>query len=79
MGKFAVQRFNHWTCCNYVSVRTDEHKIWRECQKRNANTTKMSDEEQLELDYRYIKERSVRTDLKIIFATVKSIFKGGNC
>lgn len=48
------------------------------CYWQLADTTKMSDEEQLELDYRYIRERSVRTDLKIIFATIKSIFKGGN-
>ena len=49
------------------------------CYWQLADTTKMSDEEQLELDYRYIRERGVRTDLKIIFATVKSVFKGGNC
>ncbi len=49
------------------------------CYWQLEDTTKMSDEEQLELDYRYIRERGVRTDLKIIFATIKSIFKGGNC
>ena len=49
------------------------------CYWQLADTTKMTDEEQLELDYRYIRERGVRTDLKIIFATIKSIFKGGNC
>ena len=49
------------------------------CYWQLADTTKMSDEEQLELDYRYIRERGIITDLKIIFETVKSIFKGGNC
>lgn len=49
------------------------------CYWQLADTAKMSDEEQLELDYRYIRERGVGTDLKIILATIKSIFKGGNC
>lgn len=49
------------------------------CYWQLANTTKMSNEEQLELDYRYIRERGIGTDLKIIFSTIKSIFKGGNC
>ena len=49
------------------------------CYWQLEDTTKMSDEEQLELDYRYIRERGILTDLKIIFATIKSIFKGGNC
>ena len=49
------------------------------CYWQLEDTTKMSNEEQLELDYRYIRERGVRTDLKIIFATVKSVLKGGNC
>ena len=49
------------------------------CYWQLADTTKMSDEEQLELDYRYIRERGVGTDLKIIFATIASVFKGKNC
>ena len=49
------------------------------CYWQLADTAKMSDEEQMELDYRYIRERGVWTDLKIIFETIKSIFKGGNC
>lgn len=49
------------------------------CYWQLEDTTKKSDEEQLELDYRYIRERGVRTDLKIIFATIASIFKGKNC
>ena len=49
------------------------------CYWQLEDTTKMSDEEQLELDYRYIRERGIVTDLKIIFETVASIFKGKNC
>ncbi len=49
------------------------------CYWQLADTTKMTDEEQLELDYKYIRERSIKTDLKIIRATVKSMFGGENC
>lgn len=49
------------------------------CYWQLANTTKMTNEEQLELDYKYIRERGIGTDLKIIFSTIKSIFKGVNC
>ena len=49
------------------------------CYWQLEDTTKMSDEEQLELDYRYIRERGIKTDLKIIWKTILSIFKGGNC
>ena len=49
------------------------------CYWQLEDTAKMSDEEQLELDYRYIRERGIITDLKIIFETVKSVFKGENC
>ena len=49
------------------------------CYWQITDTTKMSDEEQLELDYKYIRERGVWTDIKLIFATVKMIFRGGNC
>lgn len=49
------------------------------CYWQLADTAKMSNEEQLELDYKYIRERSVKTDLKIIALTVKAIFTGKNC
>lgn len=48
------------------------------CYWQIADTTKMRYEEQLELDYRYIRERGVRTDLKIIWMTIKMIFCGEN-
>lgn len=44
-----------------------------------TDTTKMSTEEQLELDYKYIRERSVLTDLSLIFKTIMVVFKGKNC
>ena len=49
------------------------------CYWQLEDTTKMSDEEQLELDYRYIRERGIKTDLKIICATIGSIFHAKNC
>ena len=49
------------------------------CYWQLADTTKMSDEEQLELDYRYIRERGVGTDFKIIWKTVLSVLTGKNC
>lgn len=49
------------------------------CYWQITDTTKMSYEEQLELDYKYIRERGVWTDLKLIWRTIKMIFKGGNC
>ncbi len=49
------------------------------CYWQPADTTKMGYEEQLELDYKYIRECGVRTDMKIICKTVMHIFKGGNC
>ena len=49
------------------------------CYWQITNTTKMSTEEQLELDYKYIRERSVLTDIKLVFKTVMVIFKGKNC
>lgn len=49
------------------------------CYWQIADTTKMSYEEQLELDYRYIREQGVRTDLKIIWMTIKLILCGENC
>ena len=35
-----------------------------------TDTAKLSNEEQLELDYKYIRERSFLTDIKIIFRTI---------
>ena len=49
------------------------------CYWQITDTAKMSYEDQLELDYRYIRERGVMTDLKIIWKTIKHIFRGGNC
>ena len=49
------------------------------CYWQITDTTKMSTEEQLELDYKYIRERSVLTDLSLIFKTVMVVFKGKNC
>jgi lipopolysaccharide/colanic/teichoic acid biosynthesis glycosyltransferase len=48
------------------------------CYWQIADTVKMSNEEQMELDYKYIKNRSVKTDLEIIFATLMSVVKGSN-
>ena len=49
------------------------------CYWQITDTTKMSTEEQLELDYKYIRERSVSTDLSLIFKTIMIVFKGKNC
>ena len=49
------------------------------CYWQITDTTKMSAEEQLELDYKYIRERSVSTDLSLIFKTIMVVFKGKNC
>ena len=48
------------------------------CYWQLEDTTQMSDEQQLELDYRYINERSVRTDIVIICKTIAAIFRGKN-
>lgn len=40
------------------------------CYWQIADTAKMSNDEQLELDYKYIRERSFAVDIKIIFMTV---------
>ena len=48
------------------------------CYWQITDTVKMSDEDQLELDYKYIRERSIGTDIKIILATVMTILKGTN-
>lgn len=49
------------------------------CYWQITDTTKMSYEEQLELDYKYIRERGIWTDLKLIGKTIIHIFKGENC
>lgn len=49
------------------------------CYWQITDTTKMSTEERLELDYKYIRERSVSTDLSLIFKTIMVVFKGKNC
>lgn len=48
------------------------------CYWQIADTTKMSNEEQNELDYKYIRERSFKTDIKIMWLTVMVIFRGKN-
>lgn len=48
------------------------------CYWQLADTVKMSNEEQLELDYKYIRNRSIKTDLEIIFKTIMSVIKGSN-
>ena len=48
------------------------------CYWQITDTTKMSYDEQLELDYRYIRERGVWTDLKLIGKTIKKMVKGEN-
>lgn len=49
------------------------------CYWQITDTTKMSYEDQLELDYRYIRERGILTDLKLIGKTIRYILRGGNC
>lgn len=44
------------------------------CYWQIADTAKMSNEEQLELDYKYIRERSFATDIKMIFRTIGVVF-----
>ena len=48
------------------------------CYWQITDTLKMSDEDQLELDYKYIRERSIGTDIKIILATIKMVLGGEN-
>ena len=48
------------------------------CYWQISDTAKMSNKEQLELDYKYIRERSFATDIKMIFLTVKVVFTGKN-
>ena len=48
------------------------------CYWQITDTVKMSNEDQLELDYKYIRNRSVKVDLEIIWATVMLVVKGSN-
>lgn len=48
------------------------------CYWQITDTVKMSNEDQLELDYKYIRNRSIKTDVEIIWATVKMILGAGN-
>lgn len=48
------------------------------CYWQITDTVKMSNEDQLELDYKYIRNRSIKTDIKIILDTVKLVVKGSN-
>lgn len=48
------------------------------CYWQITDTTQMNYEDQLELDYKYIRERGIWTDLKLIGKTIKVIFKGIN-
>lgn len=48
------------------------------CYWQITDTTNMSGEEQLELDYKYIRERSVLTDFKIIVTTLAFVFRKKN-
>jgi len=48
------------------------------CYWQITDTVKMPQDEQLELDYKYIENRSIMLDIKLIFATIKMIFGGEN-
>lgn len=48
------------------------------CYWQITDTVKMPRDEQLELDYKYMRERSIVTDIKIIFGTVKLIIGAEN-
>lgn len=48
------------------------------CYWQITDTTQMSYDDQLELDYKYIRERSVLTDLKLIWKTIKVVCRFGN-
>ena len=49
------------------------------CYWQIADRDDMPIDEQVELDYKYIRERSVKTDIKIIFLTIKSVIFHENC
>ena len=49
------------------------------CYWQITDTAKMSYEDQLELDYKYIRERGFLIDMKLIWLTIKHILAGRNC
>lgn len=49
------------------------------CYWQLADTVKMPIQDQLELDYRYMRERSFKTDWKLIIQTIGGVFKKSNC
>ena len=49
------------------------------CYWQIGGKNSISLEEQMELDFRYIEERSVLTDLNIIGKTIKAVFKSKLC
>lgn len=48
------------------------------CYWQITDTVKMSNEDQLELDYKYIRNRSIKTDVELVLATIKMILGAGN-
>ena len=48
------------------------------CYWQITDTTQMSYDDQLELDYKYIRERGVWTDMRLIWMTIKAVLKCGN-
>lgn len=49
------------------------------CYWQLADKHELTDEEQVQLDYKYISERSIITDAKIILKTIRAVFCGKNC
>lgn len=49
------------------------------CYWQIGGKNSLSLEDQMELDFKYIEERSIATDIKIIFKTFATIFKKNNC
>ena len=49
------------------------------CYWQITDTTQMSYDNQLELDYKYIRERGIRTDLKLIWKTICTVLGAKNC
>lgn len=48
------------------------------CYWQITDTVKMSTEDQLELDYKYIRNRSVKTDVELILKTIAMVLKSAN-
>lgn len=53
-----------------ISIKPGMTCYWQTKRKRNS----LSFDEWLECDLKYIKERSIKTDIKILFATVRVVF-----